>query len=74
MRFKKLYDTPTLGFTTVQLGRYIGHRLFRIDVCVPPGEYRDFSAHRLRNARQYLREFELPDVAKKVVDILNKKM
>ena len=51
------------------LKRIIEGRTFCIDVCREEEESRGWFAHRIRNARQYLREFTLEE-PKKVVDIL----
>ena len=54
------------------LKRVIEGRTFCIDVCRGEAESRGWFAHRIRNARKYLREFILDEKPKKVVDFPEK--
>lgn len=68
MHFKKYNNHPLQDLTTILLSKRIGDRIFQIDVCYANVDDRRFVARRIRNSRQYLREFIL-DELKKVVDI-----
>jgi len=69
MRSKKLEGNPMAGHTTRILSKFIEGRMFSVAVCSGSEEERIWTAHRLRNARKYLREFSL-DEPKKVIDIV----
>jgi hypothetical protein len=67
MRYKKIENYPFAGGTTVKLSKTLEGRTFCIDVCWGPKEARDWTARRLRNCRQYLREFILDEEPKKLL-------